>query len=284
MTSIKEPEYITMSVLKQVMDTQEKAFKSAIKILIEDVKSEVKDIRKEIEELKLSVKFMSGKYDDVKEKIDKADNEINGVYAQIKSINKEMNDGFEDLEWKQEYLENQSRRNNIKITGVQEDDTEKTWDDTEMIVKKMLREKLGIEEEVKIERAHRVGKKLKSRAPPRHDGSASLSSGSSRPIIAKIQSWKTKETILKVARKKRPKGIQFMGDFSRRTLERRASKIPEMLEARKEGKTAFMVMDKLIIYDRPLDPDKNRNVRSRIEHSENDDDDEVLLSNRLHRK
>ena len=227
---------------------------------------------------------MSGKYDDVKEKIDKADNEINGVYAQIKSINKEMNDGFDDLEWKQEYLENQSRRNNIKITGVQEDDTEKTWDDTEMIVKKMIREKLGIEEEVKIERAHRVGKKLKSRTPPRYDGSASLSSGSSRPIIAKIQSWKTKETILKVARKKRPKGIQFMGDFSRRTLERRASKIPEMLEARKEGKTAFMVMDKLIIYDRPLDPDKNRNVRSRIEHSENDDDDEVLLSNRLHRK
>ena len=99
---------------------------------------------------------------------------------------------------------------------------------------------------------------------------------------------KTKETILKVARKKRSKGIQFMGDFSRRTLERRASKIPEMLEARKEWKTAFMVMDKLIIYDRPPDPDKYRNGRSRNvlsnEHSENDDDDEVLLSNRLHRK
>ena len=125
MTSRKE--HITMSVLKQVMDTQETAFKSAIKILIEDVKSEVNDIRKEIEELELSVKFMGGKYDDVKEKILKADSEINGVYAQIKSVNKEMNDGFEDLEWKQEYLENLSRRNNIKITGVQEDNTEKTW-------------------------------------------------------------------------------------------------------------------------------------------------------------
>ena len=89
-----------MSVFKQVMNTQEKAFKSAFKILIEDVKSEVKDIRKEIEELKLPVKFMSGKYDDVKEKTVKADNHINGVYAQIKSINKEMNDGSEDLEWK----------------------------------------------------------------------------------------------------------------------------------------------------------------------------------------
>ena len=134
--------------------------------------------------------------------------------AQIKSINKEMNDGFEDLEWKQEYLENQSRHNNIKITGMQEDNTEKTWDDTEMIVKKMIREKPGIKEDVKIERMHRVGKKLKSHALPHHDGSASQSSGSSSPIIAKIQSWKTKETILKVARMKRPKGIQFMGDFS----------------------------------------------------------------------
>ena len=200
-----------------------------------------------------------------------------------------MNDGFEDLEWKQEYLENQSRRNNIKITGVQEDDTEKTWDNTEIIVKKMIRKKLGIQEDVKIERAHRVGKKLKSRAPPRpapprHDGCASQSSGSSRPIIPKIQSWKTKETILKVAWKKRPKGIEFMADFSRRTFKIRASKIPEMLEARKEGKAAFMVMDKLIIYDRLPDSDKNRNGRSRTELSENDDDDEVLLSNRLHGK
>ena len=72
-----------------------------------------------------------------------------------------------------------------------------------------------------------------------------------------------------------------MGDFSQRTLERRASMIPEML---KEGKTAFMVMDKLIVYDRPLDPDKNRNGRSRTELSENDDDDEILPSNWLHRK
>ena len=273
-----------MSVLKQVMDTREKTFKSAVKILIEDVKSEVKDIRKEIEEMKLSVKFMSGKYDDVKEKIVKTDNEVNGVCAQIKSIKKEMNDEFEDLELKQEYLENQSRCINIKITGVQEDDTEKTWDDTEMIVKKMIREKLGIEKDMKIERAHHVGKKFKSRDPSRHDGSASQSSRSSRPIAAKIRSWKTKQTILKVARKKRPKRVQFMRDFSRGTLERKASKIPAILEAQKEGKTAFMIMDKLIIYDRPPDPDKNCNGRSRAELSENDDDDEVLLSNRLHRK
>ena len=31
-----------------------------------------------------------------------------------------------------------------------------------------------------------------------------------------------------------------MGDFSKRTLERRRSKIPDMIEARRNGKTAFM--------------------------------------------
>ena len=85
--------------------------------------------------------------------------EITAVYTQIKSINKELHEGIEDLEWKNEYLENQSRRNNIKITGVPEGEEEKTWDDTEAIVKKLISDKLGIEGEVEIERAHRVVKK-----------------------------------------------------------------------------------------------------------------------------
>ena len=51
--------------------------------------------------------------------------------------------------------------------------------------------------------------------------------------MAKIKSWKVKDTIIKAARKKQPKDTCFMDDFAKRTLERRASKIPEMLEARK---------------------------------------------------
>ena len=50
-----------------------------------------------------------------------------------------------------ENLENQSRRNNIKIFGVPEEENEKTWDDTEVIVKTLIRNKLGIEEHIEIE-------------------------------------------------------------------------------------------------------------------------------------
>ena len=42
---------------------------------------------------------------------------------------------------------------------------------------------------------------------------------------------------LAVAREKKPKGIQFMNDLVRRTLDRSAEKIPQMLEHRKNSKT-----------------------------------------------
>ena len=65
----------------------------------------------------------------------------------------DIEDGVEDLARIIEYLENQSRRNNVKIFGIPEDDDEKSWDDTESKVKEAIRNKLGIEDEIKIERA-----------------------------------------------------------------------------------------------------------------------------------
>ena len=59
---------------------------------------------------------------------------------------------------KQEYLENMSRRNNIKILGLPESKEEKTWNDTENLVKQTIKNTLEIEDEVQIERAHCVGK------------------------------------------------------------------------------------------------------------------------------
>ena len=65
----------------------------------------------------------------------------------------------DDMESKHEYLENMSRRNSIKILGLLEDKLkEKSWDDTEELVKGVIKEKLKFDTEVKIERAHRVGK------------------------------------------------------------------------------------------------------------------------------
>ena len=254
-------EFVTMQVPKEMLAMQDRAYRSSIQILVEDIKSEVKELKKEISELKESASFTSSKYEEMKAKMGKVDVDIKAIYHQIDGLNNDYKYSFEELEAKQEYLENQSRRNNVKIVGVKESDDEKTWDDTEKVVKNLIKNKLGITEEVVIGRAHRVGRKIKNRAHNRHVGSASASGDDSsvspnqrktmpRPIVAKIQSWKTKERIIREARIKRPKGVQFLNDFSKHTLERRASHIPEMLEAREQRKVAYMIMDRLIIRDK----------------------------------
>ena len=55
-----------------------------------------------------------------------------------------------------EYM-NQSRQSNIRITGVAEDkNVEKSWDDTEKVVKQVIKDKLNLQEDFEIERCHRV--------------------------------------------------------------------------------------------------------------------------------
>ena len=74
-----------------------------------------------------------------------------------------------------------------------------------------------------------------------------------RPIIAKFIFWKQKEKVLRAARQKKPKDIRLFPDFAKGTLDRRAEKIPELIEQRKKGKIAYRVMDKIVVKDRPLD-------------------------------
>ena len=54
------------------------------------------------------------------------------------------------MESKHAYLENMSTRNNIKILGLLEDKLkEKSWDDTEELVKGVIKEKLKFDTEVR---------------------------------------------------------------------------------------------------------------------------------------
>ena len=55
-------------------------------------------------------------------------------------------------------LEDLSRRNNLHIDGITEKKNE-TWDECEQEVQSLIRDKLGIAENIVIERAHRIKKK-----------------------------------------------------------------------------------------------------------------------------
>ena len=75
-----------------------------------------------------------------------------------------------------------------------------------------------------------------------------------RPIVAHFQIWKKKKKVIKAARKSKPDPVQFFEDFAEATLEQKRQKIPELIKARKEGKKAFLVMDRVVYAkSRPLD-------------------------------
>ena len=141
-------DFVTMSILEKLLDWQDKAYRSATMVIIGDIRSEMKDIHHEMRE---PVNFLSSKYDNMKKSVEATDMKIKAVYVQMEGMNNDINRNFEALENKVEYMKNMSRQNNIKIVGVPEEENEKTWDDTEVIVKTLIRNKLGIKEHIEIE-------------------------------------------------------------------------------------------------------------------------------------
>lgn len=139
---------------------------------------------------------------------------------------------------KLEYLENQSRRNNIRIDGISEEENE-SWDTTAEKVKHVLTEKLGLVTEPDIERVHRIGWFVAgSRRRP-------------RTIVCRLRDWRQKDLIIRSARRIKPAGLFINEDLAKETMEKREDQRPKMEEAKRNGKMAYFVLDKLIVKDRP---------------------------------
>ena len=210
-----------------------------VQVINNDTKDEIKSVRKEVSDLKSSVEFSSRDVDNLKVRID-------GMERNVMEANKKIashDNGLEGLFGKQEYIENQSQRNNVKLIGIPESPEEETWDDSEKIFIDNVKSTLKIKDEILVERAHRVGPRKEWFTKP--DGSRVKARP--RPIIAKLSSWKQREKVLKAARDVRPEGILFVEDLSQMTLDKRNLLRPRLKEEREKGNIAFFKLDKLII-------------------------------------
>lgn len=137
---------------------------------------------------------------------------------------------------KMDYLENQSRRNNIIIEGLGPDKEYETWAETENKVCEMFTKNLKLNPKVtEIELAHRNGKFKQNGDKP-------------RPVVVKLLRFKDRELILSKAKAElRKTSIYINEDFSDLLRKKRAELIPAMKEAREKGKYAIISYDRLII-------------------------------------
>ncbi|XP_065650972.1 uncharacterized protein LOC136079179 [Hydra vulgaris] len=146
-------------------------------------------------------------------------NEIQNKNTDLKKINSKLRE-----------IEDRTRRNNLRVDGIKEDDNE-TWLESEQKVKEVFNEYLGVEN-VKIERAHRAGKKGVKE---------------NRTIVLKLLDFKDKEEILENASKLKGKNIYINEDYCMETNKIRKELREKMKIERKLGKFVYISYDKLIV-------------------------------------
>ena len=136
-------------------------------------------------------------------------------------------------------LESHSRRNNLIFYGVPEEVNE-TSIKTESLLYSFLEDEMKLKEDdidgISIERAHRLGKRNANGQKP-------------RPIIAKFSFHKNKELISLLSNARSLAGTVFgiSQDFPREIVEIRRGLVRVLKDAKKEGRDAKLVYDKLYI-------------------------------------
>ena len=231
-TATDEEDLITFSMVRELLITQERLLKAHYQELFNITNSRIDGLTKKIDDLKSSLEYTQKEINDrqVQEKDDNTTSTSPSATKCIADIEKELL----HLKEKCVYLENQSRRNNLRIDGIPETSRE-TWEETEKKVKETLEEQLDLKEEPVIERAHRVGRPS--------------SPGMGRTIVRKLMSWKEKEDILRTARKIKPPGLFVNEDFAAETVRKRKELLPDLKRAKDQGKIAYFILDKLVVKD-----------------------------------
>lgn len=118
--------------------------------VVKSLTARVDGVVESVNSLKASLEFSQKDIEELKpfaSKLEEAKDEID-----------QLNSGLTQQELKAEYLENQSRRNNIRIKGIAEGEKE-TWDEVESKVKDVIKAKLDLD--IDFERAHRVERRKK---------------------------------------------------------------------------------------------------------------------------
>lgn len=224
-------EAISLKMVKELLEVQEKTFKSFVKMLMDNFSNRIDGLLKDVQSIKDSLQFSQREIDDLKSDSSNHSQEIENLENKVDALQADLGMATD----KQDYLENQSRRNNIRIDGLKEEINE-TWEQSEAKVRALLHDKLNMDvSNVEIERAHRTGRKT---------------GGKPRQIVAKLLRFRDKSFILKSARLLKGTGIYINEDFSQRTMQRRYEQRDKLMEARRNGKIAYFNVDRLIIKQR----------------------------------
>ncbi|XP_052793207.1 uncharacterized protein LOC128227051 [Mya arenaria] len=138
------------------------------------------------------------------------------------------------------YIQSQSMRNNLIFGNIPESPTGEIPENCEEIVKNFIREKLKIAsnlvEKLSFERVHRMGQR---------------EAGRNQKIVAKFSLYKERELVRREWKVLDGTGYFIHEQFPKEVIEKRKMLVPKLIEAKKEGKLAWISFDTLYIDGKP---------------------------------
>ena len=139
---------MSLGTIKELLKVQESMLRTLFDSVVNSLNPRVDDVLSSVSSTKASLEYSQKEIEDLKlldAKLDEAYETVDKIVSDI-----------EAQQLKTEYLENQSRRNNIRVNGIEKLDKE-TWHDSEEKIKMAVREKFGMD--ITIERAHHIEKR-----------------------------------------------------------------------------------------------------------------------------
>lgn len=219
-----------LEAIKVLLDAQNKTFKTAIDIVVNQLNSRIQKAEETAAEVIKSLEFTQTEVKELQCEVKKLrQSEVDKTKA-VDNLKQQL----DELEKRVNYQEDYSRRKNLRFTGIEEQSSGETWEETAKNITKMMEEKLQIPG-VTLERAHRTGSVTHSRP---------------RTVIARFAKYSDREAVIRNARKLKGTGIYINEDLCPASQEIKNSQIPLMKKAREEGKIAFFKQTRLIIKER----------------------------------
>ena len=120
---------VSLEVVKGLLAVQESAFRTMVEVMFNGIKDDLKELRKDVSDLKVSLEFSQKVVSEIEKKLTVVSEKIASHEGNIV----QHSDTIVGIDNKVEYIENQSRQNNIKLLGLAEAENEKSWDDSEKV-------------------------------------------------------------------------------------------------------------------------------------------------------
>lgn len=224
------------NTLKTILDSQDQAYRSALELCMKQVNEDLRFYKSSVDDLKRSLEYTQAEVHELKSEV----NQLERVRKEDKSIIANLTDqltksrsALGDLEDRANYQEDYNRRNNLHITGIEEQQGE-TWEQTAVQVKKIIENKLQLPG-IELERANRVG-------PRRESGP--------RPVVVRFLRFPDRQAVMRNVTKLRGSRIYINEDLCPASQAIKREKLPLLKQARNDGKIAYFSHTKLVIKDR----------------------------------